>query len=98
VPSLSLKTKLSGTVCLLLAGLLALLGSATLHFFSAKFRAFIGHQQFAMVSIIAAGLDQQLVYGRQLIVATAASLPPKILADPDRTQAFLDQNLGLGTT
>ncbi len=98
MPSLSLKTKLSGTACLLLAGLLALLGSATLHFFSGTFQSFIGHQQFAMVSVIAAELDQQLADGRQLIVATAASLPPEILADPDRTQAFLDQNLGLGTT
>jgi diguanylate cyclase (GGDEF)-like protein/PAS domain S-box-containing protein len=96
--SLSLKTKLSGTACLLLAGLLTLLGTATLHFFSDEFRAFIGHQQFAMVSVLAEDLDQQLAYGRELIVATAASLPPEILSDPDRTQAFLDQRLGFGTT
>ena len=95
---LSLKTKLTGTACLLLTGLLVLLGTATLKFFAGEYRDLIGRQQFAMVSEVAATLDQKLDFGRHLIVATAASIPPAILTDPDQVQSFLNQHLGLGTT
>ncbi|AMV71445.1 sensor domain-containing diguanylate cyclase [Desulfuromonas sp. DDH964] len=96
--SLSLKTKLAGTVGLLLCVLLSLLGAATLHFFATEFRHFIGRQQLTVLSGNAQALDQNLAYGRELIVKTAASIPPEIVANPDLAQAFFDQRLGIGTT
>lgn len=94
----SLKFKLAGTVCLLLAAFLAVFGAATLYFFSKEFRDFIGREQFAMVSEAAADLDQQLEHGKELIVHLAAGIPPAILRHPDQIQAYLDRRFTVATT
>lgn len=93
----SLKTKISAIVCLLLAVILALEVTAILRFFGGEFRRTIGLHQFELVRGMALTLDQQLEQGRNLIVRTAATLTPSLLKEPDSLQAFLDQQLGIGT-
>lgn len=92
----SVKNRIALTFFLLSALVLLVTGVATLHFFGVEFQAAIGAQQFTMISQVAAQVDQQLKTGREMVTRTARRLPPALLDEPDRLQAFLDTELGDG--
>lgn len=93
----SLKNKMAVTFCLLL--LITLSGAAVIseRYFSNEFKKVITQQQFSMITEMADDIDLQLENGKEIITRTALSLPPEILRDPEKTQNYLDQNLGAGT-
>ncbi|MFO7983810.1 MAG: diguanylate cyclase [Desulfuromonadales bacterium] len=92
----SLKSKITLTLALFFFVTLVIIATAALEFFEKKLSSIIAEQQFAIVSEIAAELDSEISEARKLIVATAATIPPSLVENPDRAQEFLDSRLGVG--
>lgn len=95
---LSLKARMSFTVVALVFAILAGTGSLALHYFQQSFRQLIADQQATLVEQIADRIDRQIKDARNLIAATAKSFPLEHLKNADLAQAYLDKQLGIGTT
>lgn len=95
--ALSIKTKLTLTVSLLLAALLAVTTLVTVERFRAALVAEIFREQFAMLSSASEELDTRLATAHMVLVAAAQSFPREILEDPDRVQTLLDNRTDLHT-
>jgi len=93
----SLKSKITLTLSLFFFGTLVIIAVAALEFFEKKLSSIISEQQFAIVSEIAAEIDLEISEARELIVETAAAIPPSLIENPDRAQEFLDSQVGIGT-
>jgi two-component system NtrC family sensor kinase len=78
--------------------IMASVGGLALHFFELSFRRLIADQQSTLVKRIAEQIDSQLKEASKLIASTASSFPLDLLNNADRAQAYLDTQLGLGTT
>ena len=87
---ISLKTKMTGAVFLLVSGILLTGGFSLLKFFELKLKETISEQQFTLVSRIAEDIDLNIAQAQEIIVKTAAAVSPELLGNPDRAQAFLD--------
>jgi diguanylate cyclase (GGDEF)-like protein/PAS domain S-box-containing protein len=92
---LSIRTKLTLAVGLLISGLLA--GSAwfTVEQFRAALVEELFREQYAMLSSQAEELDTRLITAHLVLEAAANSFPREVLSDPDRTQAVLDERSDL---
>jgi len=88
--TLSLKTKMTVGVCLVVAGITAVTGLLFLSYFQQQFKDNINAQQFALVSSVAAHIDDNLLATQDEMVKMARSIPLECLADPGRAQHFLD--------
>lgn len=90
----SLKAKMSASVFLLATGILFIGGFCLLRYFELSLKRSIAEQQFTLVSRIAEDLDVHLTEVQKIVVNAAGSIPPELLADPDRVQTVIDQRLG----
>jgi len=91
---LSLKTKISMVVFLLVTVLLSLGGSLFFYFFKSSIEQEISAEQFTLVSMLAEGIDTNIRFARDIIVRTADRVPANIVEDPEQAQFFLDSHLG----
>jgi PAS domain S-box-containing protein len=90
VLTLSLKTKLTIGICLVVAGITATLGLFSLSVFKQQIRENVAAQQFALISSIAAHIDDNLALAHGELIQIAKSLPPNALRDAGRAQRFLE--------
>ena len=88
--TLSLKTKMTIGVCLVVAGISATLWIISLSYFQQQLRENVSAQQFVLVSSIANHIDDNIVAAQAELIATAKSLPLECLTDAVRAQRFLD--------
>jgi two-component system NtrC family sensor kinase len=89
---------MSFSVMAILFVILAGLGVWQLQYFETSYRQLIAEQQSTLVRQIAGRIDTQLRDARDLVAAIAGSFPIDSLHDADLAQAYLDTQLGLGTT
>jgi PAS domain S-box-containing protein len=96
--TLSLKTKLTVGICLVVAGITTALGLFSLSVFKQQIRGNVSVQQFALVSSIAGHIDDNLALAHGELVQIAKSMPQDALQDADRAQGFLEAQSELRTT
>jgi len=89
MPNLSLKTKMSIMVSLLVAASLSLAMLSAYWYFSKQFKEVISGLQFTMVSAMAEEIDSKLANAQAQLVGIANIIPPDTLKDPQKAQAFL---------
>jgi len=88
--TMSLKTKITIGVCLVVAGITAAVALLSLSYFQQQLRENVAAQQFVLISSIAGHIDDNLVAAQNELVAMSKSVPLDILLDADRAQSFLD--------
>lgn len=93
--AMSIRTKMTLAVSLLLAGLLALVLALTTARYRDALEAEIFRDQYAMLGSVAEELDTRLALSHQVLIQAARGFPAGLLADPDKTQAFLDARADL---
>jgi len=87
---LSLKSKMTVTVFLMVAVLMSSLAFFTYGYFEGQFKRLIFDQQFTLVSSLAAEVDDKLVNSSALLQETAKRMPSDAWGDPDKAQRFID--------
>jgi len=88
--ALSLKTKMTIGVCLVVTGILAALALLCLSYFQQQLRENLSAQQFVLVSSIAHSIDDNLAAAQGEMIEMAKSVPLECLTDAVRAQRFLD--------
>ncbi len=96
--NMSLKTKITIGVSLLVAGITATLGYISLSYFQQQLRENIAAQQFVLLSSIVSDIDEQFSDAQNELVEIAKSFPPESLTDAARAQGFLDRQADHKTT
>lgn len=86
---LSLKTKMSAAVSILVAALLSIPALISLSYFEREFKATISAQQFTLVTAIAGEMDDKIQAAQAELTAVAGTITPDIYADPARAQRFI---------
>jgi len=88
--TLTLKTKLTMGICLIVAVVTAALGLISLSVYKQQIRANVATQQFTLVSSIAGHIDDNLALAHGELIQIAKRTPPDILQNADRAQSFLE--------
>ncbi len=94
---LSLKTKMSIAVTLLMTVVLSLLAVSAFWYFEINLKETISTEQFAMVSAIAEEIDNKIQNAQEGLVAVAGKATPDLVANPRKAQVFLDARAGTQT-
>ncbi|MDO3377421.1 ATP-binding protein [Geoalkalibacter halelectricus] len=84
--SWGLQARLTTTLCLLVVGVLSLLGWAALRYFEKEIARTIAAHQYALVEALAAEIDDKLYLAQRGLMAMAREVP----IDPGAAQAFLE--------
>jgi len=87
---ISLTTKMTIGVCLVVAGITAALGFISMSYFQQQLRENVAAQQLVLISSIAGHIDDNLVAAQDELAKMAKSLPLECLTDAGRAQRFLD--------
>ena len=90
---LTLSTKMSCAVSLLMAGILFLLAFSAHHYFENQFKETISRQQFTMVSALAEQIDDKILSAHEQLIIIAKAMSPELVRDGTRAQQFLDSRL-----
>lgn len=75
--------------------LVTVMASFIFSYFEATFKDTIAGQEFTLISGMAQEIDNKLETAHNALVAASKVVDPAILADPDRAQAFLDNQAAL---
>jgi len=86
----SLKTRMTVTISLLIAGLLSILALSTQLYFVDQIKSLLYTQQFNMVSAVADQIDDKFRLSQTELVATAHTLKKGALRDPDTMRKFFE--------
>ena len=86
---LSLTTKMSVMVSLLMAAVLSLMTLGALWYLEKQFRVTVSDQQFGMVSSMAGEIDAKINTTQVQLQALAKTVTPEVLKDPDKARRFL---------
>lgn len=86
---LSLKTKMSAAVSILVAALLTIPALISLSYFERQFKATISAQQFTLVTAIAGEIDDKILAAQAELTAVAGTITPDIYTDPARARRFI---------
>jgi len=92
---LSMKTKMALAVSLLFVVLIVLLAWGALAFQERSLKKAISRQQFALVSSLAASIDDKLALAHNALITAARQMPPEALFEADLAQGFLDARISL---
>src|SRR6185369_12389260 len=92
--TLSLKTKMTIGVCLVVAGITAALAFFSLSYFQQQLKENVAAQQFVLLSTIVGNIDDQILDAQDELVKMANSVPRECLANSDLAQRFLDNRAG----
>jgi diguanylate cyclase (GGDEF)-like protein len=87
----TLKFRMTVVVVLLVLAATVTVASLALMLAERDMKSVIGDQQYALLSSAAAHIDSQLTAKRTLLATLADSMPPDLIADPRKLQAFLEQ-------
>ena len=86
---LSLTTKMSVMVSLLMAAVLSSMTLGALWYLEKQFRVTVSDQQFGMVSSMAGEIDAKINTTKAQLQALAKTVTPEVLKDPDKARRFL---------
>jgi len=95
---MSLKTKMTIGVCLVVSGITAAMAFYSLSLFQQQLKENVAAQQFVLLTSIAEHIDDILVDAQHELVKMAKSLPLDCLTDAGRAQRFLDDRGSSETT
>ncbi len=90
----SLKTKMSITVSVLMTVVLLSLAIVSLWYFERQFKETISQQQFTLVSVLVEEIDNKILAAQEGLVAVSGSATPDMVLDSRKAQAFLDERVG----
>jgi PAS domain S-box-containing protein len=90
---LGIKNRISLIVSLLFGALLIAAAALLINLGEDRLRQSIATQLAAMARTLAYGFDQQVAARHQALINVANGLPPEVLANPARLQAFLEQQI-----
>ena len=93
----SLKTKMSVAVSVLMTAILLLLAMVSLWYFERQFKEYVSSQQFTVVSVLAEEIDKKIYTAREGLHAVAGRVTPDMVLDSRKAQAFLDDRAGTRT-
>lgn len=91
----SMKAKMALTVSLLFVLVIVLLAWYSLSYQERSLKEAVSRQQFALVSSLAANIDDKLGLAHNALITAARQVPREILADPALAQRFLDARISL---
>jgi len=94
---MSLKTKMTLAVSLLVTSMLLLVALFVLWYFDRQVKDTIYRQQFTLVSAMAEEIDGKLLNARKALVAVARITKPDLTGNAAKAQAFLDDRPGTRT-
>jgi PAS domain S-box-containing protein len=95
--AISLKTKMSLAVSLLMTVLLILLALSAAWYFNRCFKSIISTQQFTLVSALAEDIDSKILTIQGELAALANSADPGLAGNPDKAERFLRSHSGTRT-
>ncbi|MFA7535139.1 MAG: hypothetical protein WCY68_03515, partial [Desulfuromonadales bacterium] len=90
--SLSLKTKITCAVALMVVGVLTTMSLFLLSLLEEHLRENIAHQQFILISAMGESIDEKIKIAQHAIVSFAESLDVALLDRPTEIQAFLEEH------
>jgi PAS domain S-box-containing protein len=90
---MSLKTKITLGICLVVAAGTSALALFFLSFFQQQLRETLAAQQFVLISTMAGHLDDELAAAQKELVEMAQQVPRDALRDAGRAQRFLDREI-----
>lgn len=93
--NLSIKTKMSLSVSFLLVFMIVLLAWGTISYQEQSLKNAISRQQLALVSSMAANIDDKLSLAHNALITAAHQLPPEAFDNADHVQHFLDARISL---
>ncbi|BCS52452.1 diguanylate cyclase [Geobacter sp. SVR] len=93
----SLKTKMSLVVSLLVTALMVASAFPIISYFEKRFRDTIAAQQYALITEIARDLDNTIKRTQDAIIAKAATIPGRAVTDHSLAQRLLSSDSGLLT-
>ncbi|NVN91428.1 MAG: PAS domain S-box protein [Desulfuromonadales bacterium] len=93
----SLKTKMSLAVSLLMTVVLSLLALCAYWYFTSQFKDTVSRQQFTLVSALAEEIDSKILNAKQDLIAVAGRATAIQANDSRQAQYFLDSQPGIQT-
>ncbi|WP_243372147.1 EAL domain-containing protein [Geotalea sp. SG265] len=90
----SLKTKMSVAVSLLVIALVGALAFSLFSFFERETKKSIVQHLIVLVSEIASDIDDKVEGSRNSLIAVSRGIPPAVIKDPGKAQKFLDDRPG----
>ena len=93
----SIRHQLISTISLFIAVILLLIAVGTYTYFRETTQKLIFDQQFSMLSILAKGLDDNLVSAHNALINVAKVAPADIAIDHQATQKWLENRTGIRT-
>ena len=91
----SLKTKVVATASVVFVLFVASLSLISFNYFEREFKNSIYTAQFSLVSALTKTIDDKLRISHGALIASAAKVPSDVMSNPDKAQAFLDQQAAL---
>ncbi len=88
--ALSIKSRMTLAVSVLVAVVLSVSGFIALSYFRSELKETISGQQLTLITSVAENLDHSLAQSRDELAEIAKSVTPDMLADGERSQRFLD--------
>lgn len=98
MPTRSIKTRITVTVCVFVIIMQSLIAVITFLFFKHEFKKNISNQQFTLLLSISQSIDQKLEHALSVLKSVAHDVPSDIFDDPEKAQTFLDDRPGTRIT
>lgn len=97
MPALTLKTKMTLAVSLLVAGIALFIGFVNLFEFERHYKKMIADQQFLLISALADEIDDKLETAQNSLVAVSKLITPDMIRDKQEAQHFIDNRVGISS-
>ena len=97
IPALTLKTKMTVAVSLLVTGIALFIGFVNLFEFERHYKKIIADQQFLLISALANEIDEKLMTAQNSLIAVAHLITPAMLAERRQAQRFIDDRVGIAS-
>ena len=97
IPALTLKTKMTVAVSLLVTGIALFIGFINLFEFERHYKKIIADQQFLLISALANEIDEKLMTAQNSLMAVAHLITPAMLAERRQAQRFIDDRVGIAS-
>jgi signal transduction histidine kinase len=95
IAALSMKTKTALAVSIVFLLFVSALAAISLRYFEKHFEETVFTQQTALATALVQSVDSKLILARDALATLAQDLPPDLLRDSDKAQAFLERQRAL---
>ena len=97
IPALTLKTKMTVAVSLLVTGIALFIGFVNLFEFERHYKKIIADQQFLLISALANEIDEKLMTAQNSLMAVAHLITPAMLVERQHAQRFINDRVGIAS-